>query len=149
MTVYFFAVFWFAWYLSNAEQTDFFTTPAPIIADFASANTGFRFLPSTRRFNNSLNKQDKLNSQMFKLSGNKTPILVDESIGLSLKKLLFEIRKIVEDRFSCWHLNEEIFTRKNLTDKPTLVISEQNAKHMRISVERVTSISNLRFHRFD
>lgn len=103
------------------------TTPTSIVADFASVNTRYEFLSSVKRFNKSRSVQDKLNSHTINMTGNKTPIYVDERLTPYLRKLLFDTRKISkENGFSCWHSNGKIFLRKSQSESPIRVISERN-----------------------
>lgn len=50
------------------------TSPALIVADFASVSTRHEFLSSVKRFNKAQNKQDKLNSHTIGIPGRKAPI---------------------------------------------------------------------------
>ncbi|XP_026726731.1 uncharacterized protein LOC113493109 [Trichoplusia ni] len=103
------------------------STNKAIIAEFTSVQTKTELISRVRGFNNKhANKEDKLNSQLIGLSGQKQPIYVDEHLCLSAKKLYYAARQYAkqhEYKF-CWSSNGNIFLRKQVGQKQILIKSE-------------------------
>ncbi|XP_063892871.1 uncharacterized protein LOC135117476 [Helicoverpa armigera] len=108
-------------------------TNKPIVAEFTSVHMKTEFVARVRTFNNkNTNKENKLNSQLLGLSGQKQPVYIDEHLPNSTKKLYYLAREYAKQQgFKfCWTRNGNVFLRKQPGLQHILVKSETTLKDM-------------------
>jgi hypothetical protein len=98
----------------------------PVVAEFTCVHARNELLSKVRRYNKERSIHEKLNSQTIGLPGVKNPIYVDEHLGPSQRKLMYETRQFAKKHnYSCWHSNGRILLRMDSTGKPILIQSVQ------------------------
>lgn len=97
-----------------------------IVTEFTTVSQKNDFLAAVRKYNDSRQKDEKLNSSVIGISGKKCPIYVSEYIAGSGRKLFFQCREFAKtNNFKyCWTVNNKIFIRKNDDSKPIRIDSE-------------------------
>ncbi|KAJ8733149.1 hypothetical protein PYW08_001447 [Mythimna loreyi] len=98
----------------------------PIVAEFSSVNKRNEFLSKVRKFNKERSVNDKLNTQLLGIAGEKKPVFIDEHLPPATKKLLYEARQFAKARnCTCWYSNGRILLKKDPADKPVEIKSEK------------------------
>ena len=95
-----------------------------IVAEFSTVRTKTNYLSAARNFNKSRKLEEKLNTQVVGICGDKKPIYVDEYLPGSMKKLFLQSRDFAKKngfRF-CWISNGKILLRKGPESKESYVI---------------------------
>lgn len=98
-----------------------------IVVEFVKVQTKYDIIASTRKFNSTRPKEEKLNTSQIGLTGGKVPVYIDEHLPPSGKKLYYlarEFAKKNEYKF-CWISNSRIYLRKIFGAKQILVTSEK------------------------
>lgn len=98
----------------------------PIVAEFGCVNMRNEFLTKVKKFNKERSINDKLNTQLIGIAGEKKPVYVDEHLPPAIKKLLYDARQFAKARnYSSWYSNGRILLRKDPGDKPVEIKSEK------------------------
>lgn len=103
-------------------------TTRPIVVEFSTVSAKQNMLSAVRDFNkNAKNKEDKLNTDLAGIPGQRQPVYVADFLPSSSKKLFFLTREFAKKngyKF-CWSTNSNIFLRKEQGEKQILVHSEK------------------------
>ncbi|PZC82791.1 hypothetical protein B5X24_HaOG209576 [Helicoverpa armigera] len=109
--------------LPNKSATS--TSPRPIVAEFTTVQTKQTLLSAVRAFNKGRGKDDKLNTTVMGLSGDRLPVYISDHLPACTKKLFYQAREFAA-KYSfkyCWIANGNIFLRKIDGDKQILIRS--------------------------
>lgn len=118
--------------ISSTNIRDIYRVPGnsankAIIAEFTSVQVKSELITRIRGFNNKQpNKDNKLNTHLLGLPGQKQPVYLDEHLSHSARKLFYLARQFAkqhEYKF-CWCNNGNIFLRKQLGHKQILITSD-------------------------
>ncbi|KAJ8734532.1 hypothetical protein PYW08_013782 [Mythimna loreyi] len=103
------------------------STPRPIIAEFTKVQTKQDILSAVRSYNNKKSKENKINSELIGIPGNRRPVYIAEQLSSSSKKLFYLAREfaIKHNFMFCWVSNGNIFLRKQTGDKQIIINSEK------------------------
>lgn len=125
--------------LTASHIRDVYRTPGnrhtskSIIVEFTSVPTKFDLISRVRAYNNKrTNKEDKLNTEVLGISGQKQPVYIEEHLTNTNKKLFYQAREFARLRkyAFCWTSNGNIFLRKQHGDKHILIKSETTLKEL-------------------
>ncbi|KAJ8704353.1 hypothetical protein PYW08_013077 [Mythimna loreyi] len=108
-------------------------TSKPIIAEFTNVQTKIDLISKIRTYNNKkTNREDKLNTELIGISGQKQAVFVDEHLSNTNKKLFYQAREFARLRkyAFCWTSNGNVFIRKQAGDKQILVKSETTLREI-------------------
>ncbi|KAJ8714535.1 hypothetical protein PYW07_002760 [Mythimna separata] len=107
----------------------------PIVAEFSCVNKRNEFLAKVRKFNKERSVNDKLNTQLIGIAGEKKPVYIDEHMPPATKKLLYDVRQFAKARsYSSWYSNGRILLKKDPTDKPVEIKSDKCLSMLAIPV---------------
>ncbi|KAJ8733077.1 hypothetical protein PYW08_001375 [Mythimna loreyi] len=118
--------------ISSNNVRDIYRNPGKsgnksIVVEFASVHTKSDLISRVRSYNNKQpNKDNKLNTELLGISGQKRAIYIDEHLSNTTKRLFYlarEYAKKHEFKF-CWTSNGNIFLRKQPGLQQILVKSE-------------------------
>jgi hypothetical protein len=118
--------------INDADIRDLYRLPGklgvlrPIVVEFTRVQTRNALLTRVRKFNRDKPVSEKLNTQIIGLSGVKNPIYIDEHLGPSQRKLMYETRQFSKKHnYSCWTSNGRILLRTDSAGKPVIIHSEK------------------------
>lgn len=118
--------------INRSDVRDLYRLPGkpgvsrPVVVEFTRVHARNDLLTKLRNFNKERPVPEKLNTHTIGLPGIKTPLYIDEHLGPSQRKLMFETRQFAKKHsYSCWHSNGRILLRKDSTGKPILIQSEK------------------------
>lgn len=120
--------------VSASEIRDIYRLPAKpgtnktIVTEFSSVHTKTNYLSAARNFNKSRKLEDKLNTKVVGMCGDKKPIYVDEYLPGSMKKLFLQSRDFAKkNSFKfCWISNGKILLRKSPECKETYTVRTED-----------------------
>lgn len=99
----------------------------PIVAEFTSVHIKSDLMSSVRSYNNKQpNKDNKLNTELLGITGQKRAVYIDEHLSNTTKRLFYLAREYAKkhDFKFCWAANGNIFLRKQPGFQQILVKSE-------------------------
>ena len=102
-------------------------TSRPIIAEFNTVKTKQALMSAIRSYNKGKGKENKLNTKLLGMPGERKPVYVEEQISAGTKKLFYQAREFAKQNSYkfCWTSNGNIFLRKTEGDKQILINSER------------------------
>ena len=103
------------------------SSPRPIIAEFTSVQTKQTLLSAVRTYNKGRGRDDKLNTAVIGMPGERRPVYISEHLPASTKKLFYQAREFAKNNTFkfCWISNGNVFLRKLEGEKQILVSSEK------------------------
>lgn len=107
-------------------------TTRPIIVEFSNVHTKNQLLTCVRNFNKDKSKENRLNTSIIGLPGDRAPIYVAEHLPASSRKLYYlarEFSKKYNYEF-CWTSNGNVLLRKKTGLKSIVVKSEQTLRDL-------------------
>lgn len=104
------------------------TAPRPIVAEFSTVQTKQSLISAVRLYNKGRGKDDKLNTSVMGIAGDRRPVYIAEHLPPSTKKLFYLAREFASKNAYkfCWISNGNIYLRKFEGDKQILVSSEKS-----------------------
>ncbi|KAJ8710879.1 hypothetical protein PYW08_009394 [Mythimna loreyi] len=101
--------------------------PRPVLVEFTKVKTKQVLLSAIRSYNKEKGKEDKLNTKLLGMPGERKPVYIEEQLSATTKKLFYQAREYAkQNSFKyCWTSNGNIFLRKAEGDKQQLINSEK------------------------
>lgn len=102
-------------------------TPRPVLAEFTTVKKKQALITAVRSYNRGKGKENKLNTKLLGMTGERKPIYVEEQLSASSKKLFYQAREFAKQNSYqyCWTANGNIFLRKAEGDRQQLINSEK------------------------
>lgn len=118
--------------IQSNELRDIYRIPGkpgicrPIVAEFTSVCKRNELLTNVRKYNKERSIENKLNTQVIGIPGERRSIYVDEHLPPATKKLLYETRQFAKaHNYASWYSNGRILLRQDPANKPIHIKSEK------------------------
>lgn len=119
--------------ISSSNIRDIYRLPGKpgvtrsIFIEFSSVYLKNNFLTAVRNYNKERRIEDKLNTEIIGIAGERKPIYVDEHLSPTSKRLFYLAREFAKrNHFNfCWISNGKILLRRNSNTKESHIIKTE------------------------